>query len=144
MITVWVGFLSVDPFIRGVGNSQGLNPYSYIINNPLAGTDPSGYMVHSNDFWRRLVEQECSDQAAKDWMYKNVSLDNGDGKNSSTNADSNQNTEDLMNNSTTNKKFPVDQINENSELDKYPVDEELIKPPEVNKDIVVTPEQEKN
>jgi hypothetical protein len=37
-------FLSVDPFIQSPGNSQSLNPYSYIMNNPLAGTDPSGYM----------------------------------------------------------------------------------------------------
>jgi hypothetical protein len=35
-------FLSVDPFVHGTG-SQGINPYSYILNNPLAGTDPSGY-----------------------------------------------------------------------------------------------------
>ena len=38
-------FLSVDPFIQGNGNSQGLNPYSYILNNPLAGTDPTGYLA---------------------------------------------------------------------------------------------------
>lgn len=37
-------FMSVDPFIQAVGNSQSVNPYSYIMNNPLAGTDPSGYM----------------------------------------------------------------------------------------------------
>jgi hypothetical protein len=37
-------FLSVDPIIQSPGNSQSLNPYSYIMNNPLAGTDPSGYM----------------------------------------------------------------------------------------------------
>ena len=37
-------FLSVDPVIQSPGNSQSLNPYSYIMNNPLAGTDPSGYM----------------------------------------------------------------------------------------------------
>ena len=36
-------FLSVDPFIQSPGNSQSMNPYSYIMNNPLAGTDPSGY-----------------------------------------------------------------------------------------------------
>jgi len=36
-------FLSVDPFIQFPLNSQSLNPYSYILNNPLAGTDPSGY-----------------------------------------------------------------------------------------------------
>ncbi|GAA4351825.1 SpvB/TcaC N-terminal domain-containing protein [Kangiella taiwanensis] len=36
-------FLSVDPFIQAPGNSQSMNPYSYIMNNPMAGTDPSGY-----------------------------------------------------------------------------------------------------
>ena len=36
-------FLSVDPFIQGVGNSQGINPYSYVMNNPLGYTDPTGY-----------------------------------------------------------------------------------------------------
>jgi len=36
-------FLSIDPFVQAPGNSQSLNPYSYIMNNPLAGTDPSGY-----------------------------------------------------------------------------------------------------
>ena len=38
-------FLSVDPFIQFVGNSQGINPYSYIMNNPMAGTDPTGYVI---------------------------------------------------------------------------------------------------
>lgn len=37
-------FLSVDPFVQSPGNSQSINPYSYIMNNPLAGTDPSGYL----------------------------------------------------------------------------------------------------
>lgn len=38
-------FLSVDPIIQSPGNSQSINPYSYIMNNPLAGTDPSGYVA---------------------------------------------------------------------------------------------------
>ncbi|WP_444932850.1 RHS repeat-associated core domain-containing protein [Microbulbifer sp. JTAC008] len=38
-------FLSVDPVIQSPGNSQSLNPYSYIMNNPLAGTDPSGFIA---------------------------------------------------------------------------------------------------
>jgi len=37
-------FMSVDPFIQEPGNSQSINPYSYIMNNPLAGTDPTGYV----------------------------------------------------------------------------------------------------
>ena len=36
-------FLSVDPFIQSPENSQSINPYSYIGNNPLAGLDPTGY-----------------------------------------------------------------------------------------------------
>jgi RHS repeat-associated protein len=36
-------FLSVDPLIQAPGNSQSINPYSYIMNNPLSGTDPTGY-----------------------------------------------------------------------------------------------------
>ena len=43
-------FLSVDPFIQAPGNSQSMNPYSYIMNNPLSGTDPSGYMAERGDF----------------------------------------------------------------------------------------------
>ncbi|MEH8019543.1 hypothetical protein MN202_20095, partial [Rheinheimera muenzenbergensis] len=41
-------FLSVDPFIQSPSNSQSLNPYSYIMNNPLAGTDPTGYIAVEN------------------------------------------------------------------------------------------------
>ena len=36
-------FLSVDPVIQFPENSQSLNPYSYILNNPLSGTDPTGF-----------------------------------------------------------------------------------------------------
>lgn len=36
-------FLSVDPIIQFPSNSQSLNPYSYLMNNPLSGTDPTGY-----------------------------------------------------------------------------------------------------
>lgn len=42
-------FLSVDPFIQSPGNSQSMNPYSYIMNNPLSGTDPSGYKACDAD-----------------------------------------------------------------------------------------------
>ncbi len=38
-------FLSVDPFLQFPENSQSLNPYSYILNNPLSGTDSTGYMI---------------------------------------------------------------------------------------------------
>jgi RHS repeat-associated protein len=36
-------FLSVDPLVQQPLNSQALNPYSYLLNNPMAGKDPTGY-----------------------------------------------------------------------------------------------------
>ena len=38
-------FYSVDPVIQFPSNSQSLNPYSYVLNNPLSGRDPSGYEI---------------------------------------------------------------------------------------------------
>lgn len=35
--------MSVDPLIQSPTSTQSVNPYSYIMNNPLAGTDPTGY-----------------------------------------------------------------------------------------------------
>ncbi len=36
-------FMSADPFIQSPENLQGYNRYAYVLNNPLAFTDPSGY-----------------------------------------------------------------------------------------------------
>ncbi|MEO0442474.1 MAG: FG-GAP-like repeat-containing protein [Pseudomonadota bacterium] len=36
-------FLQADPHIQAPDNTQSLNRYSYVINNPLNKTDPSGY-----------------------------------------------------------------------------------------------------
>jgi RHS repeat-associated protein len=36
-------FLQADPNIQAPKNSQSLNRYSYVLNNPLSYTDPSGY-----------------------------------------------------------------------------------------------------
>ncbi|RYZ88408.1 MAG: hypothetical protein EOP04_09475, partial [Proteobacteria bacterium] len=36
-------FLSPDPFVQSPDNLQSMNRYSYVWNNPLTNTDPSGY-----------------------------------------------------------------------------------------------------
>lgn len=43
-------FLSADPFIQDAGDSQSYNRYSYLGNNPLGGTDPSGYFSLKDAF----------------------------------------------------------------------------------------------
>jgi RHS repeat-associated protein len=37
-------FLSPDPIIQNPENTQSLNRYSYVVNNPMKYTDPSGYV----------------------------------------------------------------------------------------------------
>ena len=36
-------FMQADPFIQSPGNLQSYNRYSYVLNNPMSYTDPSGY-----------------------------------------------------------------------------------------------------
>ena len=38
-------FLQADPFVQDPMATQSLNRYSYVLNNPLNATDPSGYFV---------------------------------------------------------------------------------------------------
>ena len=50
-------FMTADPTVQFAGFSQSYNRYSYILNSPLNGTDPSGYSW-ANPFgseWRDLV-----------------------------------------------------------------------------------------
>jgi RHS repeat-associated protein len=43
-------FLSADPFVGDEGASQAYNRYSYVNNNPLNATDPSGYLSFDDVF----------------------------------------------------------------------------------------------
>ncbi|MCR9053268.1 MAG: FG-GAP-like repeat-containing protein [Phaeodactylibacter xiamenensis] len=45
-------FISPDPFIQDHTDLQNLNRYSYVMNNPLAYTDPSGFFFKK--VWRSL------------------------------------------------------------------------------------------
>ena len=40
-------FLQADSHIQDPKNSQSYNRYSYVLNNPLSYTDPSGYSFSS-------------------------------------------------------------------------------------------------
>ncbi len=41
-------FLQADLFVQEPFNTQSLNRYSYVMNNPLNATDPSGYLSFSD------------------------------------------------------------------------------------------------
>jgi len=41
-------FVQADPYIQNPGYSQSYNRYSYVMNNPLNRTDPSGYQCEGN------------------------------------------------------------------------------------------------
>lgn len=46
-------FLSADPFVTEPGTTQGFNRYSYVYNNPLSYTDPTGFFSLKKT-WKKL------------------------------------------------------------------------------------------
>jgi RHS repeat-associated protein len=46
-------FMSADPYSQAPGNLQSYNRYSYVMNNPLAFTDPSGYW-NLKQAWKKV------------------------------------------------------------------------------------------
>lgn len=53
-------FLQADPHIQAPMNSQSYNRYSYVLNNPMSYTDPSGYFFKSlfkavKKYWRVIA-----------------------------------------------------------------------------------------
>ncbi len=45
-------FLQADPIIQDPYDTQSLNRYSYVMNNPLSYTDPTGYSRLRSGWWR--------------------------------------------------------------------------------------------
>ncbi len=52
-------FMSADPFIQSPGHLQSYNRYAYVMNNPLAFTDPSGFSA-----WTRFRDRVLKPAAA--------------------------------------------------------------------------------
>lgn len=49
-------FLSPDPIVQSPSNSQSWNRYSYVFNNPLKYTDPSGFACIRTDYYTKNSE----------------------------------------------------------------------------------------
>jgi RHS repeat-associated protein len=55
-------FLTPDPLVPGPQSGQSYNPYSYVLNNPLAYTDPSGFIPEiSSIFTPSLLDFDLYD-----------------------------------------------------------------------------------
>ena len=48
-------FLQADPIVQDPYNTQSLNRYSYVMNNPLSYTDPTGYSRLRKGAWRQIA-----------------------------------------------------------------------------------------
>ncbi len=47
-------FLQADPFVQFEENSQSYNRYSYVLNNPMSYTDPSGFFL--DKLWKEIKQ----------------------------------------------------------------------------------------
>lgn len=71
-------FLQPDPVIQDPGNSQNWNPYSYVFNNPLVYTDPTGYWGHRQQQYLRtaaaiVITVYSGGAAAGSWGFLGMS-----------------------------------------------------------------------
>lgn len=63
-------FVSADPHVPDMGDGQNFNRYTYVLNNPLAYTDPTGFVQELQDHYREAgLAQGWGAGAAgsKDW-----------------------------------------------------------------------------
>src|SRR6188474_516041 len=83
-------FLSADTIVPGYANPQNLNRYSYVLNNPLRYTDPTGHMMVEDEGSTkggldcRKFPQYCNNGKKKpdEELNKMRNENNGDGNGS--------------------------------------------------------------
>ena len=78
-------FMSVDPLIQSPTSTQSVNPYSYIMNNPLAGTDPTGYEAEVTEYKIKVsttgsnIKQTVTATVSGSGKTQSVALSGGNG-----------------------------------------------------------------
>lgn len=67
-------FISPDPFVQFPDNAQAYNRYSYVLNNPLSNTDPSGFFLKRIKRELRRWEQDFRHEIRRPDSFLGTSL----------------------------------------------------------------------